>query len=120
VNDPLENARRAGAGTEGIDPAIIAEQKRLQPRVILRFHATADSLGVSGMMNGPAELAGKPAVVDAPLGTGHVVSFAIRPLWRQETQGTFALALNAIAHWNHLATPPAPDTARRAAAAEQQ
>ena len=53
------------------------------------------------------------SVVAAPLGSGHIVSFAIRPLWRMETQGTFALALNAIAHWNRLAAPAPADPARR-------
>jgi hypothetical protein len=32
----------------------------------------------------------------------HVVLFGIRPLWRWESQGSFALALNAIANWDHL------------------
>ena len=105
---------------EGVDTAIVNQRRRMAPRVILRFHERADSLGVSGMLNNPQELAGKPAIVDAPLGSGHVVSFAIRPLWRQETQGTFALALNAIAHWNHLTTPPEPESGRRSAAAGQE
>ena len=46
----------------------------------------------------------------APLGTGHVVYFAIRPFWRWQTQGTFALAVNAIANWNAL-SPAAPQAA---------
>ena len=67
-----------------------------------RFHDKADSLLVSGFMVGGDELAGKAAVVDAPLGQGHVVMFGIRPMWRWESQGSFALALNAIANWEHL------------------
>jgi hypothetical protein len=70
-------------------------------------------------MNNPQHLAGRPAIVDAPLGSGHVVSFAIRPLWRQETQGSFALALNAVAYWNHLTTPLAPPTAGRAVTSDR-
>ena len=97
---------RFGANTEGVDTAVTNAQRRMQPRVILRFHDQADSLGISGMLNNPADLLGKPAVVDAPVGNGHVVMFAIRPLWRHETQGSWALALNAIANWNHLTTPP--------------
>jgi hypothetical protein len=31
-----------------------------------------------------------------------VVMFAIRPFWRYQTQGSWALALNAIANWNTL------------------
>jgi hypothetical protein len=95
-----------------IDPAIRAAQAAARPRVILRFHQSADSLGVSGMLNNPADLQGRPAIVDAPLGSGHVVMFAIRPFWRHETQGSWALALNAIANWNHLTTPPVPPAAR--------
>jgi hypothetical protein len=30
------------------------------------------------------------------------VLFAIRPLWRWESQGTFAMVLNAMANWDHL------------------
>jgi hypothetical protein len=104
--------RGGGAGNENVDPAILAEQRRMAPRVILKFHDRGDSLGISGMLNNPADMQGKAAVVDAPLGSGHVVMFAIRPLWRQETQGTFALALNAIANWNHLTVPPGRAGAR--------
>jgi hypothetical protein len=74
----------------------------MRARTILRFHEKADSLLVSGMQVGGDELAGKAAVVDAPVGSGHVVLFGIRPMWKWESQGSFALALNAIANWHHL------------------
>jgi hypothetical protein len=53
-------------------------------------------------MVGGDELAGKAAVIDAPVGQGHVVMFGIRPMWRWESQGSFALILNAIENWAHL------------------
>jgi len=84
------------------DPAFAVQQERMRAHVILKFHDKADSLLVSGMMVAGDELAGKAAVVDAPVGSGHVVLFGIRPLWRWESQGSFALALNAIANWDHL------------------
>jgi hypothetical protein len=87
----------------GIDPAIVAEREGQRAKVILRFHPTADSLLVSGLLVGGQELAGRAAVVDAPVGKGHVILFGIRPLWRWESQGSFAMAINAIANWNHLA-----------------
>ena len=61
------------------------------------------------------ELAGRPAVLDAPVGQGHVVFLAIRPFWRWETQGSFALAFNAILNWNDLevAWPAAPNPGGR-------
>ena len=91
-----------GQGGEAVDSSLLAAQERARPRVILRFLDRADSLGISGMLNNPQDMQGKAAVVDAPLGNGHVVMFAIRPFWRYQTQGSWALALNAIAHWNHL------------------
>jgi hypothetical protein len=85
-----------------MDPAMAAALRRQRPRVIVRFHQTADSLLISGQLNGGAELASKAAVVDAPVGSGHVVMFATRPFWRWQTQGAMAMALNSIVNWNVL------------------
>lgn len=73
----------------------------LYPRVVLRF-AEEKNLWISGMLAGGSELAETPAVVDAPLGRGHVVLFAINPMWRQETQGSFMLLLNTALNFDHL------------------
>lgn len=73
----------------------------LWPRVVLRFAEEKD-LWVSGMLAGAAELASTPAVVDVPVGRGHVVLFAVNPMWRQETHGSFMLLLNAALHFDHL------------------
>jgi hypothetical protein len=85
-----------------MDPAVVAEMDRVRPRVVVQFHQRQDSLLVSGLLVGGGDLAKKAAVVDAPLGKGHVVYFAIRPFWRWETQGSFVLAFNAVLHWNDL------------------
>jgi Zinc carboxypeptidase len=73
----------------------------LYPRVVLRFAAEKD-LWISGMLAGGSELAETPAIVDVPLGRGHVVLFATNPMWRQETQGSFMLLLNAALNFDHL------------------
>ncbi len=73
----------------------------LFPRVVLRFAPEKD-LWVSGMLAGGSELAETPAIVDVPLGRGHVVLFATNPMWRQETQGSFMLLLNAALNFDHL------------------
>ena len=86
----------------GIDSSIVNARERARAKVILRYHQTADSLLVSGLLAGGTELAGRAAVVDAPVGRGHVILFGIRPMWRWQSQGSFALALNAIANWNKL------------------
>ena len=72
------------------------------PRVILHFPRQADQILLSGTLNGGEALAGRAQVVDAPLGDGHIVMFAIRPFWRWQTQGTFFLGFNAILNWNDL------------------
>jgi hypothetical protein len=77
----------------------------LSPRVIIRF-AGKDKLLISGMLDGAAELERTPAVVDAPLGRGHILLFAIDPMWRQETQGSLMLLFNAAIHFDHLGVQP--------------
>ena len=86
----------------GVDSSVLREAESQRAKVIVRFYPRADSLLLSGLLVGGTELIGKAAVIDAPVGKGHVVLFAIRPLWRWESQGTFALVLNAMANWNAL------------------
>jgi hypothetical protein len=73
-----------------------------RPRVVVRFPSSADQMLLSGTLVGGDALAGRAQVVDAPVGKGHVVMFAIRPFWRWQTQGTFFLGFNAILNWNDL------------------
>src|SRR5262249_40552962 len=74
---------------------------RMWPRVILRWSEEKD-LWVSGMLAGASELANSPAVIDVPLGKGHVVLFGNNPMWRHETHGSFMLLLNTALHFDHL------------------
>jgi hypothetical protein len=89
-----------------------------QPRTILRF-SDEKSLLISGMLTGGRELAGKPAVVTIPKGKGNFMMFAINPMWRQQTQGSYMLLLNAAMNFEHLnigrARPQQPDAAQRSA-----
>jgi hypothetical protein len=89
----------------------------LRPRVVLRF-APEKELLVSGMLAGGSELAGKAAVVDVPVGRGHVVMFANNPMWRHETHGSFSLLFNAILNYDNLSVgrsePPARPATTRA------
>ena len=72
-----------------------------RPRVVLRFSAQRDLL-VSGLLQGGSEIADRPVVVDVPKGKGHVVLFAINPVWRGQTIGSYALVLNTILHFDNL------------------
>ncbi|MDQ3604745.1 MAG: peptidase [Gemmatimonadota bacterium] len=69
--------------------------------VILRY-APTDQLYLSGLVANPGQLGGEPAVVSLPVGQGHVVLFGFNPLHRFQNHGNFALAWNAILHWNQL------------------
>lgn len=73
-----------------------------RPRVVLRFASSEKELFVSGMLAGGSELAGKAAIVDVPVGKGHVVMFANNPMWRHQTHGSFSLLFNAILHYDNL------------------
>ncbi|HEX7316820.1 MAG TPA: M14 family zinc carboxypeptidase [Pyrinomonadaceae bacterium] len=73
-----------------------------RPRVVLRFASDEKSLLVSGMLAGGSELANAPAVVDVPLGKGHVLLFATNPMWRHQTQGAFFLLFNAALNYDSL------------------
>ena len=73
-----------------------------RPRVILSFPANPDDMLLSGTLANGQSLSGRAQLVDAPLGKGHVVMFAIRPFWRWQTQGTYSFGFNTIMNWNDL------------------
>ena len=74
----------------------------LRPRVVMRFASDEKNLLVSGMLAGGNELANRPAIVDVPVGRGHVVMFATNPMWRHQTQGEFFLLFNATLNYDNL------------------
>ena len=98
----------ARPGEEGIPEEIrqfaaaLIPPVNMRPRVVLRFNTNEKDLLISGMLAGGAELAGKAAVVDVPVGKGHVVMFANNPMWRHQTQGSFFLLFNAAMNYNNL------------------
>jgi hypothetical protein len=72
------------------------------PRVVVSFPSNPAEMLLSGVLVGGQALANRAQVLDIPLGQGHIVSFAIRPFWRWQTQGTYFLGFNTILHWNDL------------------
>ena len=90
-----------------------------RPRVVLRFASEEKNLLVSGMLAGGSELANAPAVIDVPVGRGHVVMFANNPMWRHQTQGSFFLLFNAALNFDSLNTERAVQPRRRAGSSEK-
>ena len=78
----------------------------LRPEVLLRF-ADSKQLLLSGLLEHPEPLAGHAAVIDAHLGQGNTLLFAINPIYRGETIGSYALVFNAILNYDRLAAAPA-------------
>jgi hypothetical protein len=110
----------AGRGTGGGGGGFGAVAAGSSSRVVLRFPANANDMLLSGTLGGGESVANRALVVDMPLGTGHVVMFALRPFWRWQTQGTYFLAFNAILNWDHLdAGKPAPAPSGATAAGVQ-
>jgi len=85
-------------------------------RVILRFPANTNDMLLSGTLAGGDALQNRALCIDAPLGKGHIVMFALRPFWRWQSQGTYTLAFNAIVNWDHLDAGKAAPAAAGAAA----
>jgi hypothetical protein len=67
----------------------------------------ADDLLVSGLLEHGDQLARRAAVVEVPLGKGHLVLFAINPIWRGSTIGSHPLVWNAILQHQSFASPSA-------------
>jgi hypothetical protein len=72
-----------------------------RPRVVLRYADSRD-LFVSGLLDGGDEIASHAAVIDQPLGKGHVVLFSTNPMWRGQTKGSYFLVFNAILNFDNL------------------
>jgi len=79
-----------------------------RPRVVLRYGNSRDLL-VSGLLEGGKEIAQHPAVVDVPVGKGHVVLFSNNPVWRGQTRATYFLVFNAILNFDHLNAGKKPE-----------
>ena len=69
--------------------------------VLMQFPGTERSV-LSGLMKGVAEIRGRPAVADVPVGQGHVILFATNPCYRWQNLGEFNMLANAILYYNVL------------------
>jgi hypothetical protein len=72
-----------------------------RPRVVLRYADSRD-LFVSGLLDGGDEIAQRPAIIDVPSGSGHVLLFSTNPFWRGQTKGSYFLVFNAIMNFDNL------------------
>lgn len=65
---------------------------------------------VSGQAWGEENLIGRPAILDMPVGEGHVVAFNFNPMHRDLNRGDQRLLWNVILNWQAiLAAKPEPE-----------
>ena len=85
--------------------------------VVMEWGATDGKPFVeSGQAWGEENLIGRPAILDMPVGKGHVVSFNFNPIHRDLNRGDQRLLWNAILNWQAIvATPAKPEDPTRAA-----
>ncbi len=109
--NPIADAPPAKADTQISEAAAMASLMRqfgmatdedAAPRVVIRFPDKPTDILLSGELAGGDNLTHRALAIDAPLGQGHVVMFALRPYWRWQTQGTYALGFNTLLNWDHL------------------
>jgi hypothetical protein len=75
---------------------------------------------VSGQVWGEQNLIGRPAILDMPVGKGHVVSFNFNPMHRDLNRGDQRLLWNAIINWQAIvAGEPKPAAPADAAPPEE-
>ena len=63
-------------------------------------------LVVSGQAWGQAGLIGRPAILDMPVGRGHVVAFNFNPMHRDLNRGDQRLLWNALLNWRAILQSP--------------
>jgi hypothetical protein len=63
---------------------------------------------VSGQAWGEGNLIGRPAILDTPVGSGHVVSFNFNPLHRDLNRGDQRMLWNTIINWQAILSPTKP------------
>ena len=62
---------------------------------------------VSGQVWGEANLIGRPAILDTPVGHGHIVAFNFNPLHRDLNRGDQRMLWNALLNWQAILVAPA-------------
>jgi len=74
--------------------------------VVLEWGDTSGApILVSGQIWGEANLIGRPAVLDSPVGNGHVVTFNFNPMHRDLNRGDQRMLWNAILNWQAILSP---------------
>ena len=70
--------------------------------VVMQWGADGAPFLVSGQVWGEEGLIGHPAILDSPVGRGHILEFNFNPLYRDLNRGDHRLVWNGILNWQAL------------------
>ncbi len=80
---------------------LLTIDKEKEKFVVLRYIKEGD-VCLSGIVKNDKEIKGKPAIIDMPVGKGHIVMFTFNPFWRDLSHGNYMFVFNAILNYNDL------------------
>jgi len=81
-------------------PLLNVEREK-EDYVVLRYAQEGD-ICLSGIVKSQDEIKGKAAVLDVPVGKGHILFFTFNPFWRDLNHGNYMFVFNAILNYNDL------------------
>jgi hypothetical protein len=61
---------------------------------------------ISGQIWGEGNLIGRPAILDSPVGGGHIITFNFNPIHRDLNRGDQRMLWNAILNWQSILAAP--------------
>ncbi len=105
ANPDSDSAGQGGRGRRGAQASLPSGT-----RTVLRYSSNLEELLISGGLRNGQPLANSRALVDVPLGDGHVVLFSFNPFWRGQTLGSYALVFNVLMHHKNLDAGEPPVT----------
>ena len=71
--------------------------------VVLEWGDTTSApILVSGQIWGEGNLIGRPAILDSPVGSGHIITFNFNPIHRDLNRGDQRMLWNAILNWQSI------------------
>jgi len=76
--------------------------------VVLEWGDTSGApILISGQIWGEGNLIGRPAILDSPVGSGHIITFNFNPIHRDLNRGDQRMLWNAILNWQSILAAPA-------------
>lgn len=91
--EPVLYRRRTGS--------LLNIPEEMEKYVVVRY-AKEGEVCLSGLVKGEKDIKGKAAIVDVPVGKGHIVLFTFNPFWRNMSQGNYMFVFNSILNYNDL------------------